>query len=82
MANQLIWRISLESLVAMLEAVNKCCPQLGQDLGTWATYAETESQRILHRTVLLLLLRSRLVNLSELDEYLSRSMDVPFLLYC
>ena len=65
--------LRLESLVAILEAVNKCYPQLGQDLGTWATHAptETDSQRKLHQTILLLLLRSHLVNLSELDDWTS-----------
>ena len=69
--------LRLEAFVAMLEALNECCVQLGQDLGTWATYAptETDGQRKLHCTVLLLLLRSRLIEISELDEYLSRSME-------
>lgn len=69
--------LRLEALVALLENINECCPKLGQDLGTWATYAptETESQRKLHRTVLLLLIRSRLVPVQELDGFLSGSAD-------
>jgi len=69
--------LRLEAFVALLESLNKCCRQLGQDLGTWATYAptETDSQRKLHRTVLLLLLRSDLLQVHELDEYLCKSID-------
>ena len=69
--------LRLEANVAFLEVLNECCPQLGQDLGTWATYAptETEAQRKLHRAILLLLLRSCLVDASELDGYLARSTD-------
>jgi len=69
--------LRLEVFVALLESLNKCCRQLGQDLGTWATYAptETDSQRKLHRTVLLLLLRSDLLQVNELDEYLSKNID-------
>jgi len=69
--------LRLEVFVALLESLNKCCRQLGQDLGTWATYAptDTDSQRKLHRTVLLLLLRSDLLQVNELDEYLSKSID-------
>ena len=69
--------LRLEVFVALLSSLNDCCRQLDQDLSTWATYAptETEGQRKLHRTVLLLLLRSKLFKLSELDEYLSRNMD-------
>lgn len=65
--------LRLEAFVALLETLNKFCPQLGKDIGTWATYAptETESQRKLHRTVLLLLVRSRLVSVAELDEFFS-----------
>lgn len=69
--------LRLEALVALLENVNDYCPQLGQDIGTWATYAptETEVQRKLHRTVLLLLVRSRLISVAELDSFLSASAD-------
>ena len=69
--------LRLEALVALLENVNECCPQLGQDLGTWATYAptDTEAQRKLHRTVLLLLVRSRLISVQDLDGFLSVSAD-------
>jgi len=69
--------LRLEAFVALLESLNKCCRQLGQDLGTWATYAptETDSQRKLHRTVLLLLLRSDLLQVHELDDYLCKSVD-------
>jgi len=69
--------LRLEAFVALLESLNKCCRQLGQDLGTWATYAptETDSQRKLHRTVLLLLLRSDLLQVHELDDYLCKSID-------
>uniref|UniRef100_A0A7R9Z6V1 CCR4-Not complex component Not1 C-terminal domain-containing protein n=1 Tax=Pseudictyota dubia TaxID=2749911 RepID=A0A7R9Z6V1_9STRA len=69
--------LRLEANVAILEVMNECCPQLGQDLGTWATYAptETEVQRKLHRAILLLLLRSNLVPASEMDTYLARSTE-------
>mmetsp|Transcript_25184 Transcript_25184/g.73927 ORF Transcript_25184/g.73927 Transcript_25184/m.73927 type:complete len:2663 (-) Transcript_25184:304-8292(-) len=69
--------LRLEAHVAILEVMNECCPQLGQDLGTWATYAptETDAQRKLHRAILLLLLRSNLVAASEMDAYLARSTD-------
>jgi len=69
--------LRLEALVALLAGLNEFCPQLGQNLGTWATYAptETEGQRTLHRTVLLLLVRSKLIPISELDTYLAQSMD-------
>lgn len=69
--------LRLETLVALLAGLNDFCPQLGQNLGTWATYAptETEGQRTLHRTVLLLLVRSRLIPISELDTFLAQNMD-------
>jgi CCR4-NOT transcription complex subunit 1 len=65
--------LRLEALVALLEQINESCPQLGHDLGTWAKFApfETESQRKLHRTVLLLLIRSRLISAQALDEFLA-----------
>jgi CCR4-NOT transcription complex subunit 1 len=64
--------LRLEAFVALLEALNICCRQLEKDLGTWATYAptDTDAKRKLHRTVLLLLLRSKLLQVFELDNYL------------
>jgi len=69
--------LRLEAFVALLDALNECCRQLGKDIGTWATYAPTEndSQRKLHRTVLLLLLRSNLLQIDELDSYLRDRID-------
>ncbi len=69
--------LRLEVLVALLENVNIFCPKLGKDLGTWVTYAPTNSdvQRRLHKTVLLLLLRSRLVVVQELDSFLAARAD-------
>jgi CCR4-NOT transcription complex subunit 1 len=69
--------LRLEALVALLEKMNEANSQLGQDLGTWTTYAptETEAQRKLHRTVLLLLVRSNLVSPQELDGFLSSNSD-------
>eukprot|EP00978_Attheya_sp_CCMP212_P003167 scaffold6570_cov51-Attheya_sp.AAC.6 len=69
--------LRLEALVALLEALKKCCAQLGSNLGTWATYAPTETagQRKLHRTVLLLLVRSSLIPIGELDSFLTRNTD-------
>ncbi len=69
--------LRLEAFVALLDALNECCRQLGKDIGTWATYAPTEndSQRKLHRTVLLLLLRSNLLQVDELDSYLRDRID-------
>ena len=69
--------LRLEALVALLESVNVACPKLGKDIGTWATYAptNTETQRRLHRTVLLLLVRSRLLAVNELDGFLAARAD-------
>lgn len=69
--------LRLETLVALLENINSFCPQLGKDMGTWATYApsNTEVQRRLHRTVLLLLIRSRLLSVQELDSFLAARAD-------
>lgn len=69
--------LRLEAYVGLLEVLSKSIPKLKADLGTWATYAptETEPQRKIHRTVLLLLLRSRLVTAADLDAYLSSSME-------
>lgn len=69
--------LRLEALVALLEKMNESNPELGNDLGTWTTYAPTDSevQRKLHRTVLLLLVRSNLVSPKELDGFLSTSSD-------
>ena len=66
--------LRLEALVALLEKMNEANTQLGQDLGTWTTYAptDTEAQRKLHRAVLLLLVRSNLV-------FASRAGWVPFI---
>lgn len=65
--------LRLEALVALLESINAYCPKLGKDMGTWATYAptNTEPQRRLHRTVLLLLVRSRLLSVLDLDAFLA-----------
>jgi CCR4-NOT transcription complex subunit 1 len=70
-------RLRLETMVALLEMLNKICPQLGKDMGTWATYAptKTDPQRKLHRTVLLLLVRSKLIAISNLDAYLAKNAD-------
>ena len=38
-------------------------------------YTETEGQRKIHLTVLLLLVRSRLIPIAELDVFLAKSMD-------
>jgi CCR4-NOT transcription complex subunit 1 len=69
--------LRLETLVALLENVDISCPKLGKDIGTWATYAptNTEQQRRLHRTVLLLLIRSRLLAVSDLDGFLAARAD-------
>jgi len=69
--------LRLEALVALLENINLSCPKLGKDIGTWATYAptNTEGQRRLHRTVLLLLIRSRLLAVNDLDVFLAARAD-------
>jgi len=69
--------LRLEALVALLESINSFCPKLGKDMGTWATYAptNTEPQRRLHRTVLLLLVRSRLLSVPEFDNFLAARTD-------
>jgi CCR4-NOT transcription complex subunit 1 len=69
--------LRLEVLVALLEEINKLFPKLGRDMGTWATYAPTnnDQQRRLHRTVLLLLLRSRLLVVPDLDAFLAARTD-------
>mmetsp|Transcript_7036 Transcript_7036/g.14641 ORF Transcript_7036/g.14641 Transcript_7036/m.14641 type:complete len:811 (-) Transcript_7036:13-2445(-) len=69
--------LRLESLIAVLEAVSEGCGKLGKDITTWITYApmNTDDERKLHRTVLLLLARSQLVKIAELDVWIARSMD-------
>lgn len=69
--------LRLEALVALLENINVFCPKLGKDMGTWVTYAptNTEQQRRLHRTVLLLLVRSRLLAVHDLDAFLAARAD-------
>lgn len=69
--------LRLETLVTLLETIDISCPKLGKDIGTWATYAptNTEQQRRLHRTVLLLLIRSRLLAVSDLDGFLAARAD-------
>jgi len=64
--------LRLEAFVALLESLKICCRHLEKDLGTWTTYApaDTDAKRKLHRTVLLLLLRSKLLQVTELDNYL------------
>ena len=70
-------RLRLEALVALLEMTNRLCPQLGRDMGTWATYAptKTDGQRKLHRAVLLLLVRSNLIQIGGLDAYLAKNAN-------
>ena len=70
-------RLRLEALISLLEMLNKICPQLGRDMGTWATYAPTKTdiQRKLHRAVLLLLVRSDLIQMGDLDSYLAKNTD-------
>jgi CCR4-NOT transcription complex subunit 1 len=69
--------LQLEALVAVLESINTFCPKLGKDMGTWATYAptNTDAQRRLHRTVLLLLIRSHLLAVRDLDSFLAARAD-------
>lgn len=69
--------LRLEALVTLLENINVFCPKLGKDMGTWARYAptNTEPQRRLHRTVLLLLVRSRLLSVHDLDSFLAARAD-------
>ncbi len=57
--------------------LNGICPQLGRDMGTWATYAptKTDMQRKLHRAVLLLLVRSNLIQIADLDVYLAKNAN-------
>lgn len=66
--------------MALLESLSKCYRQLGQDLGTCATYVptETDSLRKLYRTVLLLLLRSDLLQVHELDAYLKYDQTINY----
>lgn len=70
-------RLRLEALISLLEAINKFCPQLGRDMGTWATYAPVKSdgQRKLHRAVLLLLVRAKLIDITDLDAYLTKQAN-------
>jgi CCR4-NOT transcription complex subunit 1 len=69
--------LRLEALIAVLENINVFCPKLGKDMGTWATYAPTNTdvQRRLHRTVLLLLVRSHLLAVHDLDNFLAARAD-------
>jgi CCR4-NOT transcription complex subunit 1 len=69
--------LRLEALIAILENINVFCPKLGKDMGTWATYAPTNTdvQRRLHRTVLLLLVRSHLLAVHDLDNFLAARAD-------
>lgn len=69
--------LKLESLVALLENVNVYCPKLRNDMGTWSTYApaNTDQERRLHRTILLLLVRSRLLLVRDLDTFLAARAD-------
>ncbi|KAL7444204.1 hypothetical protein ACHAXM_009321 [Skeletonema potamos] len=70
-------RLRLEALIALLEMLNKICPQLGRNIGTWTKYAptKTDSERKLHRAVLLLLVRSDLIQIGDLDAHLAKSAD-------
>lgn len=70
-------RLRLEALIALLEMLNKICPPLGRNIGTWTQYAPTsnDAQRKLHRAVLLLLVRSNLVQIDALDAHLAKSAD-------
>lgn len=69
--------LRLESHIAALEAINEGCNDLSKDVTTWITYAPmgTDDERKLHRTVLLLLVRSKLVNIRDLDVFIARSID-------
>lgn len=69
--------LRLEALIGLLENINTACPKLGKDIGTWATYAptNTEQQRRLHRTVILLLIRSRLLAAVDLDGFFAARTD-------
>ena len=78
--------LRLEALVAVLEAVYGQISSLKTNLNTWITFAPTEtpSQRLVHRTVLLLLLRSKLISPTAVDGYIGTkfggegSMEVEF----
>jgi len=79
-------RLRLEALISLLEMLNRICPQLGRDMQVtqrsglifrWSTYAPTKTdvQRKLHRAVLLLLVRSDLIQIGDLDGYLANNAD-------
>jgi hypothetical protein len=67
----------METLIALLEMLNKICPQLGRNIETWSKQApiKTDNERKLHRAVLLLLVRSDLIEIGVLDVYLAKSAD-------
>ncbi|KAL7495152.1 hypothetical protein ACHAWT_006213 [Skeletonema menzelii] len=70
-------RLRLEALIALLEMLNKICPRLGRNIGTWTKYAptKTDPERKLHRAVLLLLVRSELIQIADLDAHLAKIAD-------
>merc|ERR1712160_46696 len=62
--------------IALLQCLDEVCPKLSKEIGTWVTYApmNNDNQKKLNRTILLLLVRSKLVKITDLDIFITRSM--------
>lgn len=69
--------LRLEVYVALLAALGDCMPKLKTDLAQWATFAPTENDGQIkqHRSVMLLLLRERLISPADMDIYLASVID-------
>jgi len=68
--------LRLEVFIALLQCLDEVCPKLSKEIGTWVTYApmNNDNQKKLNRTILLLLVRSKLVKITDLDIFITRSM--------
>jgi len=68
--------LRLEVFIALLQCLDEVCPKLSKEIGTWVTYApmNNDNQKKLNRTILLLLVRSKLVKIADLDVFITRSM--------
>lgn len=68
--------LRIEAFVAVLDNLSDISKKIKQDLPQWAFGVNVqEAQKKIHRTVLLVLIRHKLIKTTELDVYLAKNMD-------
>jgi CCR4-NOT transcription complex subunit 1 len=67
-------RLPVEAALAILETIKDVCKKVVKELTTWVTY-QTDDARKYHKAITAGFIRSHLLNLSDFDSSLTKSMD-------